>query len=81
LPDQFGGFTKFTMAHAIQAGALVGCFVGVWALLLTLPVVTAVGLAVFGWAVHYVCWLNGGPLRTRVERDYDPDGRLRALDE
>ena len=59
----------------------MGSFIGVGALVLTLPLVTAVGVAVVVWAIHFFCWRSGGPLRTRVERDYDPDGRRRALNE
>lgn len=69
------------MVHPIPAGALIGCFIGVWALVLTFPLVTAVGVAVVGWAIHFFCWRSGCPLRRRVERDYDQDGLLRALKE
>ncbi len=81
LPDQYGGFTKFTMAHPLPAGALMGGFIGIWAWVLTLPLVTVVSLGVVAWAIHYFFWRSGGPLRKRVERDYDHDGRLRVLDE
>ncbi len=81
LPDQYGGFTKFTMVHPLPAGALMGFFIGVWAWVLILPLVTAVDVGVVVWAIHYFCWRNGGPLRKRVVRDYDYDGRLRALDQ
>lgn len=81
LPDQYGGFTKFTMLHPLWAGALIGCFIGIWASVLSLPLATVVTVAVVAWAIHYFCWRSGGPLRRRVERDYDNSGRLRALDE
>jgi 4-hydroxybenzoate polyprenyltransferase len=78
LPSEYGKFTRLTMSRPAGAGLLVACFIALWAVVLSLPVVTVLLVAAAVFGAHYYCWRKGGPLRKRVDTQYDENGFRRS---
>jgi hypothetical protein len=77
LPERYGRLTSFTLRHPAIAGIGWGLVLGMWALVLTRQAIVSSVVAIACFGVILYCWGHGGPLRDRVERNYDDSGRRR----